>query len=166
MFVCLDLLQPGNLIRVNTVVTSPSQRACTSHLTSRALSDHFSLPEVHMKSRDMILRVAMAAVAATGLLLPTNAFAQADGRITGTVLDGSGSFVQNANVTVKNEKTGEERKTTSNGRGYFVVSPLKPSTYVVRVELANFAPLEYPGMPLGAGQELALDFPLKPAGVQ
>src|SRR4051812_38933137 len=43
------------------------------------------------------------------------ASAQADGRFAGTAVDASGANVPNATITVKNEKTGEERTTTSSG---------------------------------------------------
>jgi hypothetical protein len=65
----------------------------------------------------------------------------------------------------KNERTGEERSAVTNDQGYFLIAPLKPSTYTIRVERAGFAPIEYTAMPLAIGQELTLDFELKPAGV-
>ncbi len=58
------------------------------------------------------------------------------------------------------------RTVTSNGQGYFVVSSLKPATYTIKVEKAGFAAIEYTAMPVAVGQELTLDFELKPAGVQ
>src|SRR5438094_7931895 len=99
------------------------------------------------------------------LLAPKAALAQSDARVSGTVRDPQGASVPNAQVLVKNDKTGEERKITSNTQGYFLLAGLKPSTYTIRVTLPSFAPLEYPQMPVAATQELALDFDLKPAGV-
>jgi hypothetical protein len=99
------------------------------------------------------------------LLAPRVAMAQSDARVSGMVRDPQGASVPNAQVSVKNDKTGEERKIASNTQGYFVVAGLKPSTYTIRVTLPSFAPLEYPQMPLAASQELTLDFDLKPAGV-
>ncbi|MFN7914882.1 MAG: TonB-dependent receptor [Vicinamibacterales bacterium] len=99
-------------------------------------------------------------------LLPSLAAAQADGRISGTVRDSSNAFVAGATVTVKNEKTGESRAALSNDQGFFVVSPLKPATYTVSAEKPGFAGIEYTAMPLAVGQELALDFEFRPAGVQ
>src|SRR5262245_13915480 len=97
--------------------------------------------------------------------LPALALAQADGRFTGTVLDQSGAFVPNAAVTIKNERTGEERMVTSNAQGHYTVSGLRPSVYTIKVTLAKFAPLEYPGMTLGAGQEFYVDLTLQPEGL-
>ena len=113
----------------------------------------------------MRLQTWLAAVLVA--LLPAVALAQTDqGKLTGTVRDQSNAFVAGAKVTVKNERTGEERSAVTNEQGLFLISFLKPSTYTIRVERAGFAPIEYTQMPLAVGQELTLDFELKPAGVQ
>jgi len=94
-------------------------------------------------------------------------YAQTDqGKVSGTVRDQSGAFVAAAKVTVKNERTGEERSGLSNDQGYFLISYLKPSTYTIKTEKSGFAALEYTAMSLAVGQELTLDFEIKPAGVQ
>jgi len=95
------------------------------------------------------------------------AFAQVDqGRLSGTVRDQTNAFVTGATVKVKNERTGEEHTALSNQQGYFLVASLKPSTYTIRVEKDGFAAIEYTGMTIAVGQELNLDFEVKPAGVQ
>ena len=100
-------------------------------------------------------------------LYAVSASAQTDqGRIAGTVRDSSNAFATNTPVKIKNERTGEERTAVTNEKGYFLVGGLKPSTYVITVEKTGFAPVEYSAMPLAVGQELTLDFELKPAGVQ
>ncbi len=99
--------------------------------------------------------------------LVSPAFAQVDnGRIAGIVRDSSGALAVGASAKAKNERTGEERSAMTNDQGYFVITALKPSTYTISVERPGFAPLEYTAMPLAVGQELTLDFELKPAGVQ
>jgi Carboxypeptidase regulatory-like domain len=107
---------------------------------------------------------------ATALLvtaLPMAAAAQTDaGRISGTVRDSSSAFVAGAKVTAKNDKTGETRFAESNAEGFFVIAPLKPSTYTITAEKSGFAGIEYPQLPVAVGQELGLDFEFKPAGVQ
>ena len=100
------------------------------------------------------------------MALPRLALAQTDsGRISGTVRDQSSASVADATVTVKNDKTGEARSTTSNQEGFFVIPALKPATYTVTVSKQGFAPIEYPQMPVAVGQELVVDFEFKPAGV-
>jgi Carboxypeptidase regulatory-like domain len=98
--------------------------------------------------------------------LPRPALAQNDsGRISGTVRDQSSAFVPDATVTVKNDKTGQTRSTTTNQEGFFLVPALKPATYTITVTKQGFAAIEYPQMPVAVGQELALDFEFKPVGV-
>jgi len=106
---------------------------------------------------------AFLLVAACG----ATAFAQVDqGRFTGTVRDQTNAFVASATVAVKNERTGEERTVLTNQQGYFIVGSLKPSNYTIRVEKDGFAAIEYTNMTIAVGQELNLDFEIKPAGVQ
>ena len=113
------------------------------------------------------MRVFRLAVGVLALgLLPSLAAAQSDGRVMGTVRDQSNAFVAGATVTVKNEKTGEIRGVVSNDAGFFAVSPLKPSTYTISAEKTGFSIIEYTQMPLALGQELALDFEFRPAGLQ
>ena len=109
-----------------------------------------------------------AALALVFAALPASTFAQGEqGRVSGIVRDSSSAFVAEAKVLVKNEKTGEERTTATNAQGYFVIGSLRPSTYTIKVDKAGgFAGIEYTAMPVAAGQELTLDFELKPAGVQ
>jgi hypothetical protein len=97
--------------------------------------------------------------------LPAAVVAQGDGRFIGTVLDQTGAFVPGATVTVKNQRTGEERTSTSTAQGLYVITNLKPSVYTIRAMFGSFAPLEYTDMTLAAGQEFSLDLELHPAGV-
>src|SRR5215218_10354984 len=90
--------------------------------------------------------------------LPSLAAAQADGRVSGTVRDSSAAFVAAATVTVKNEKTGEIRTAISNDQGYFVISPLRPSSYTITAAKAGFSNTEFTQMTLAVGHALALAF--------
>jgi Carboxypeptidase regulatory-like domain len=95
------------------------------------------------------------------------AAAQTDqGKVGGTVRDQSGAFVPGAKVTARNERTGEQRSALTNDQGYFLISYLKPSSYAIKAEHAGFAAIEYTAMALAVGQELTLDFEIKPAGIQ
>jgi len=96
---------------------------------------------------------------------PGIALAQSDGRFTGSVLDQTGAAVPAATVVIKNERTSDERTVITNAEGRYTVSGLKPSTYTIRVTIANFAPLEYTGMTLAAAQEFYVDLTLQPEGV-
>jgi hypothetical protein len=64
-------------------------------------------------SAALIILVAFAAIS----------FAQSDyGSITGFVRDPSGAVIPNATVTMRDEGTGAERKTTTNESGYYAVT--------------------------------------------
>src|SRR5437016_5674260 len=114
------------------------------------------------------MKLSSCVLAAVVIAVTTNvASAQTEqGRITGTVRDETAGFVAGATVTVKNERTGDERVTTSAADGAYLVGSLRPSTYLVRVTKSGFAPVEYTNVPVSVGQELHLDFEFKPAGVQ
>ncbi len=99
-------------------------------------------------------------------LLPTLAIAQSDGRIVGSVRDSSNAFIPGATVTIRNVRTGDERLVVTDGKGKFAVTGLRPSTYTISAELDGFAKVEYSEINLAVGQELALDFEFRPAGVQ
>jgi hypothetical protein len=100
------------------------------------------------------------------LTLSAIGFAQGEqARFAGTVRDSSGAFVPGATVTAKNERTGEVRTAVTGARGYFLIGSLKPSIYTLSAEISGFTKIEYSTMQLTAGQELALDFELKPSGV-
>ncbi len=113
----------------------------------------------------VLARVLAISVALGGLLAPAVARAQSDAKLAGTVRDQSGAFLPEAVVTVKNERTGEERTAKTNADGFFAVTALKPSTYSIKASFGDFKPTEYTGMLLQVGQNLTLDFELFPAGV-
>src|SRR5262245_43086610 len=113
----------------------------------------------------LIVKGLWALAVALVLAYPQLAFAQADARFSGAVLDQTGAFVPGATVTVKNQKTGEVRTAVTSADGRYVVANLKPSVYTISVMVGNFQPLEYTDMTLAAGQEFPLDLELRAAGV-
>ncbi len=86
------------------------------------------------------------------------------GRIAGVVRDQANAVIPNATVSVKNERTGEERTATSNAEGNFVITSLKPSSYKITANAANFAASNYTNIELVAGQALNLEVELRPVG--
>lgn len=89
------------------------------------------------------------------------AIAQTDqGRIVGTVTDANGAVLPGATVLVKNNRTGEERTATSSAEGYYQVTSLKPSFYVVAANATNFAETSMPEVQVSVGQELTLNIKL------
>jgi carboxypeptidase family protein len=113
--------------------------------------------------RKLSLMLALAFVAQ--LMLQAVAIAQTDqGRIVGAVTDQSTAVIPGATITIKNERTGEERAITSTSQGQYLVASLKPSTYTITASAQGFAPAEFTGVQVSVGQEVTLDITLKPAG--
>src|SRR4030095_15560617 len=112
--------------------------------------------------RSLLIALALVTVG----LLQIPAMAQADqGRIVGTVTDANGGVVPGATVTIKNEKTGEERTATTNESGYDIVASLKPSLYTVSASAQNLQ-VRLTGVQLLVGQELNLGLTLQATGVE
>ena len=69
-----------------------------------------------------VLRITLLGALVLPLL-----FAQTDAaRIIGTVTDASGAVIPAASVTVKNEKTGQERKVVTDEHGVYLAPQLQP----------------------------------------
>src|SRR6516162_8001766 len=93
-------------------------------------------------------------------------YAQSDtGRITGTLTDSTTAVIRNATVTVKNEKTGQTRRVTTNDDGIYLVTQLGPSTYTISAEATGMDAAEYTGITLQVGQERTLNITVQPASV-
>lgn len=87
----------------------------------------------------------VSAFAICCLLLATGQamFAQSDtASISGFVRDPTGAIVPNANVVIRNEATGVERRTVTNESGYYIVSSLPPGFYSVGIEATGFKKYE------------------------
>jgi hypothetical protein len=115
----------------------------------------------------MNLQKFIATAFAVGALLTPIAAAAQGGlaKLAGTARDQSGAAVPGATVTVTNERTGEQRLATADGQGGFAITNLRPSTYTIKAAFGAFAPTEYTGILLQAGQDLTLDMDLRPAGL-
>lgn len=106
-------------------------------------------------------RLTLLAVLIAGAI-----YAQTDtGRITGTITDATNAVVPSVAVTIKNEKTGQTRKLTTNQEGAYIATELGPSTYSITTEAAGMAPAQYSGVSLQVGQERMLNITLQPASV-
>jgi hypothetical protein len=60
------------------------------------------------------------------------------GALSGTVTDPSGASVPDADVTARNDATGEARQTKTNDSGQYTFPLLKPGQYTVTVEKEGF----------------------------
>ena len=75
------------------------------------------------------------------LTISTHVSAQIAGAtISGTVMDSSGSVVQNARVDITNSATAVTRTISTNGAGIYTAPNLVPGDYQVKVTAQGFAP--------------------------
>src|SRR5579872_4479675 len=91
------------------------------------------------------------------------AFPQSTGTIQGTVTDATGAAVPNAPITVSNERTGEERATSTDASGIYVAPSLPVGTYRVTVKAAGMAPTTANNVEVPVGSTVRQDFTLKVA---
>jgi tetratricopeptide (TPR) repeat protein len=109
----------------------------------------------------MISRVAR--LAALLVVVPSLLFAQAQGRVKGTVVDGEGKPVPNAKVVITcPEITTYKKEMTADKKGVFttlIVDATKQ--YLFHVEAPGFQAIEQLNKPLIGGQTLEVTFTLK-----
>lgn len=87
-------------------------------------------------------------------------------RLVGTVTDGTGAAVRDAEITLTNERTGIQRTVRTNESGLFVAVSLPPSEYDVKATAPGFAGDEVQHLVLAVGQEQTHDFALTVAGTE
>lgn len=86
--------------------------------------------------------------------------AQSTGRISGTVVDPSGSVITNASVTCISGDTGLTRKVETNQDGLFVFPDLPIGTYTIAAQAQGFETERRENVSLLTGQSLDLRFSL------
>jgi hypothetical protein len=86
-------------------------------------------------------------------------------QLTGVITDSSGGVIASAKVILTDEATNVPVSTTTNDKGIYVLTGLRPAKYTLRVEAPGFTPAERRGITLAVSQETTLDLPLAPRGV-
>lgn len=119
----------------------------------------FSLNPKRVASLILMLTLAAQFIVHTALAAQTD-----QGRMTGTIRDAQNAVVVGATVTVKNERTGEERTVTTTEQGQYLITALKPSFYTLTASAQGFAKSQHTGVQVSVGQEVTLDVELKAAG--
>ena len=115
-------------------------------------------------------RVLLILLVISFLLLavsPTAARAQDLDEVTisGRVTDQTGALLPNASVTAVLVATGVERSVTADREGRYRLIELNPGVYTVRASFSGFATEEKTELTTIAGQNVQLDFTLRPADV-
>ena len=105
------------------------------------------------EGRKRLVTLLTLAIGLTLLLGLASTAANAQGfagsaTLRGTVKDENGAVVTKATVTLVNEATKDERKTTSNNEGLYVFSSVHPGSYTLAAESAGFKRQEQTGLVL------------------
>src|SRR4051812_19040330 len=116
-----------------------------------------------------LLRLSLLLLSLVALLLiaPTNLHAQDLDNVTisGRVTDQNGAIIPGATVTAVLVKTSIERSVTANDEGRYKLIQLDPGEYTLRVSSSGFATEEKTNLLTIAGQNVQLDFILRPGDV-
>src|SRR5580704_14987696 len=86
-------------------------------------------------------------------------------QLSGVVSDSSGAVIPGAKVALTDEATGIASTFTTDSRGIYVFTGVRPATYSIRVQGAGLAPQERKGLVLAVNQQATLDFILVPGSV-
>src|SRR5258705_12193264 len=96
------------------------------------------------------------------LLTASLSFGQATtATLTGTVRDATGSVIPNAAVTLRNESSGDIRKTASNTEGYYSIVAIPAGSYAISVEAAGCKRSEEKGVALNSADKRNVDASLQ-----
>jgi iron complex outermembrane receptor protein len=111
-----------------------------------------SIPKAHK-------RLFALALSALVLCISTVLHAQSTGAaIEGTVVDGQGKALANAQVSIKNEATGAVSIVKTNDSGYYSTTNLPAGKYTVEVSSPGFATNAKTGIELTSGQTQQIGF--------
>jgi Carboxypeptidase regulatory-like domain/TonB dependent receptor len=87
------------------------------------------------------------------------------GKLSGEVTDSSGAVIAGAKVTLTDVTTNVKTTVTTDTKGVYVLTGLRPGTYTLLVEAQNLAPVERKDIVLAVSQEANLNFTLAPGSV-
>ncbi|MGH9843639.1 MAG: carboxypeptidase regulatory-like domain-containing protein, partial [Blastocatellia bacterium] len=79
------------------------------------------------------------------------------GQLTGTVYDQNRAVIPQAVLTLTNQSSGDVRRTTSNGEGYFAIAAIPTGTYALTVQAQGFAKWVRQGLVFNPGDRRTLD---------
>jgi hypothetical protein len=82
------------------------------------------------------------------------------GTIQGLVTDKTGAVVQGASITIVLTTTNEERKTTADSAGRFIIPFVQPGNYTVSVEAKGFRPAKQDNILVQVSETRPVDFKL------
>ncbi|MEA2257724.1 MAG: hypothetical protein QOJ51_549 [Acidobacteriaceae bacterium] len=116
--------------------------------------------------RDLRLAVPIYLLSILILLAPGARAQMVGGTISGDVVDPAGSAIGRAEVVIRNDETGSERKFVTADGGTFSAPSVAVGVYSVTVSRDGFAPVSRTGIGLTVGQNVQLHLVLTLGNVQ
>ncbi len=92
-------------------------------------------------------------------------YSQANGVLSGTVTDKTGSVIAGATVKITSQGTGLTREVKTDGSGHYTAPFLPVAFYTIRVESKGFQTTEQKDLRLQVDEQREVDFSLNPASV-
>ncbi len=92
-------------------------------------------------------------------------YSQANGNLSGTVADKSGSVITGAAVKITSQQTGVTREVQTDDSGHYTAPFMPVSIYAIRVEAKGFQTTEQRDIRLQVNESREVDFSLNPASV-
>jgi Carboxypeptidase regulatory-like domain len=97
--------------------------------------------------------------------LPLCAQSTYTGKLSGEVTDPSGAIIAGAKVTLTDQATSVQTSVSTDSKGVYVLTGLRPATYMILIEAANLGAVERKDIVLAVSQEANLNFTLSPSSV-
>src|ERR1700691_3179611 len=114
----------------------------------------------------MLKRIALIVVVLCPVFfLCPSLYSQANGSLSGNVVDKTGSVISGASVRITSQATGLTRETRTDDSGHYLVPLLPPSIYTIHVESQGFRTTEQKDIRLQVAEQLEIDFSLVLASV-
>jgi hypothetical protein len=114
-----------------------------------------------MLKRKALLEAVLCSVFSLCPLL----YGQANGSLSGTVADKTGSVISGATVKITSQGTGATREVKTDGSGHYLAPLLPVAFYTIRVESHGFQTTEQKDIRLQVDEQREVDFTLAPASV-
>ncbi|MGC2162617.1 MAG: carboxypeptidase regulatory-like domain-containing protein [Silvibacterium sp.] len=95
-------------------------------------------------------------LALLAFLMPAGNAQQLTGTLSGTVLDQTGAVIPGAQITLKNQTSGDIRTATSGASGLFVITAVQPATYSVSITANGFTTWQENNIVMGVGDTRAI----------
>jgi Carboxypeptidase regulatory-like domain len=112
-------------------------------------------------SKNKALLVAVVCV----LSLCSYVYGQANGSLSGTVADKTGSVISGASVRIVSQETGLTREMKTDDSGHYLAPLLPVANYTIHVEAQGFKPIDQKDVRLQVNEQREVDFTLVPASV-